>query len=216
MTFADKVIQFNTSLDLTKRLPRSIGVLNPFVENKNALTVSSEFYKKYYDDNRTRKLILGINPGRHGAGITGIPFTDTKRLEAFCDLTIPEVSTHEISSVFVYEFIEKYGGAKQFYQDYYINSISPLGFVIKDKKGNKKTSPRSRSPILPLLPLCTNPCPEIVLLLHLCSPPLHSSSAPLLLCTPPLHSSSALIHCTPPLRCSSSTSWSPSSSRAGT
>jgi len=138
MTFADKVIQFNTSLDLTKRLPRSIGVLNPFVENKNALTVSSEFYKKYYDDNRTRKLILGINPGRHGAGITGIPFTDTKRLEAFCDLTIPEVSTHEISSVFVYEFIEKYGGAKQFYQDYYINSISPLGFVIKDKKGKEK------------------------------------------------------------------------------
>jgi len=138
MTFADKVIQFNTSLDLTKRLPRSIGVLNPFVENKNALTVSSEFSKKYYDDNPTRKLILGINPGRHGAGVTGIPFTDTKRLEAFCDLTIPEVSTHEISSVFVYEFIEKYGGAKQFYQDYYINSISPLGFVIKDKKGKEK------------------------------------------------------------------------------
>ena len=138
MTFADKVIQFNTTLDLTIKLPPTIGVLNPFVENKNALAVSSQFYKKYYNDNRSRKLILGINPGRHGAGVTGIPFTDTKRLETFCDLTIPEVSTHEISSVFVYEFIEKYGGAKQFYQDYYINSISPLGFVIKDKNGKEK------------------------------------------------------------------------------
>ena len=138
MTFAQHVIQFNTSLNLTTALPSGIAVMNPFAENSHALAVSSAFYQKYYNDTQPRKLILGINPGRHGAGVTGIPFTDTKRLTKFCDLSIPAISTHEISSVFIYEVIQQYGGVSKFYQDYYINSISPLGFVIKDQKGREK------------------------------------------------------------------------------
>jgi len=138
MTFAQHVIHFNTSLNLTTALPSGIDVMNPFAENFHALAVSSAFYQKYYNDTQPRKLILGINPGRHGAGVTGIPFTDTKRLTEFCDLSIPAISTHEISSVFIYEVIQQYGGVSKFYQDYYINSISPLGFVIKDKKGREK------------------------------------------------------------------------------
>jgi len=138
MTFAQQVIQFNSSLKLTTALPANIAVMNPFAENPHALTVSSAFYQKYYNDTKPRKLILGINPGRHGAGITGIPFTDTKRLEEFCNLSIPEVNTHEISSVFVYEMIQHYGGVQAFYNDFYINSISPLGFIIKDNKGREK------------------------------------------------------------------------------
>jgi len=138
MTFAQQVIQFNSSLKLSTPLPANIAVMNPFAENKHALEVSSQFYQKYYNDTQARKLILGINPGRHGAGVTGIPFNDTKRLEEFCNLSIPDVSTHEISSVFVYEMIQQYGGVEQFYQNFYINSISPLGFVIKDKKGREK------------------------------------------------------------------------------
>ena len=138
MTFAQQVIQFNCSLNLTTALPANIGIMNPFAENPHALEVSSAFYQKFYNDTKPRKLILGINPGRHGAGITGIPFTDTKRLAEFCDMTIPDISTHEISSVFVYEVIEQYGGVKAFYNDLYINSISPLGFVIKDKNGREK------------------------------------------------------------------------------
>ena len=138
MTFAQQVIQFNSSLKLTTTLPAQIGIMNPFTENPHALTVSSAFYQKFYNDTKPRKLILGINPGRHGAGITGIPFTDTKRLAEFCDLSIPDISTHEISSVFVYEVIQQYGGVQAFYNDIYINSISPLGFVIKDKNGREK------------------------------------------------------------------------------
>jgi len=138
MTFAQQVNQFNSSLDLNANLPAGIDVMNPFAENPHALAVSSAFYQKYYNDTKPRKLILGINPGRHGAGVTGIPFTDTKRLAEFCKLSIPEVSTHEISSVFVYEVIQQYGGVSKFYKDYYINSTSPLGFVIKDNNGREK------------------------------------------------------------------------------
>lgn len=137
MTFAEKVIQFNRNLDLTVKLPENIRVMNPFKENKDALEISSKFYKKYYNDYNQRRLILGINPGRFGAGVTGIPFTDTKRLEEKCGIKLDDVTTHETSSVFVYDVIEQYGGVEKFYSRFYINSISPLGFVKTNDKGKE-------------------------------------------------------------------------------
>ena len=44
-------------------------------------------------------------------------------------------TTHEPSSVFVYEAIEAFGGAKAFYQDFFIGSVCPLGFTIRKKGG---------------------------------------------------------------------------------
>lgn len=136
-TFADRIIDFNKSLDLDIVLPDGIRAMNPFKENPEALAVSSAFYRKYYNDNQKRHLILGINPGRFGAGVTGVPFTDTKRLTEKCGLQISNLSTHEPSSVFVYEVIEAYGGPVKFYGDFYINSISPLGFVMTNDKGRE-------------------------------------------------------------------------------
>ncbi len=135
-TFAQKVIEFNKHLEFTGKLPENIKIMNPFRENEEILPISSRFYEKFYNDNETRKLILGINPGRHGAGVTGIPFTDTKRLNEVCDIKIDSVSTHEPSSVFVYEMIDHYGGAEKFYGNYFITAMSPLGFIIKNSKGN--------------------------------------------------------------------------------
>ncbi len=126
-TFADKVIACNKNLHLDARLPEGIRVMNPFTENPQALATSSAFYKKFYNDHNRRHLILGINPGRFGAGVTGIPFTDTKRLEEKCGLKIDGIHTYEPSSVFVYEMIDAYGGVEAFYKDFYINSPSPLG-----------------------------------------------------------------------------------------
>ena len=105
MTFAEKIIQFNKNLDLSVTLPENIRVMNPFKENKEALEISSTFYTKYYNDHEQRRLILGINPGRFGAGVTGIPFTDTKRLEEKCGIKFNGITTHETSSVFVYDMI---------------------------------------------------------------------------------------------------------------
>ncbi len=136
-TFAEKVISFNKNLRLDIELPKDIRVMNPFTENPGALAVSSAFYRKYYDDHKKRHLILGINPGRFGAGVTGVPFTDTKRLGEKCGLKIKNLSTHEPSSVFVYEVIDAYGGVERFFSDFYINSPSPLGFVKTNSKGKQ-------------------------------------------------------------------------------
>ncbi len=109
--------------------------MNPYLEPA-IREIVTQFYQKYYRGNQPRKIILAINPGRLGAGATGIPFTDTKRLKDSCMIksTIPE--THEPSSVFVYEVINAFGGPEKFYNEFFIGSVSPLGFLKKNEKGN--------------------------------------------------------------------------------
>lgn len=139
MSFADKVISFNSSLAFTGALPAGIRIMNPFKENPYALEISSAFYKKFYDDELPRHLILGINPGRFGGGVTGIPFTDTKRLQKDCGIAWPAAETHEPSSAFIYEMIAAYGGPEKFYRKFYIHSICPLGFTVA-KPGGKEVN----------------------------------------------------------------------------
>src|ERR1700678_2440482 len=129
MTFADKVIPFNKQVDFKGTLPPGISIMNPFKENPQVNILMEQFYQKYYADNNKRYLILGINPGRFGGGVTGIPFTDSKRLKSVCGIDYEGKETHEPSSVFVYEMIEAFGGASEFYKNFYINSMSPLGFT---------------------------------------------------------------------------------------
>ena len=111
--------------------------MNPFRENKEALNISAKFYKKFYDDNNPRHIILGINPGRFGAGVTGVPFTDTKRLFDECGLEFSGKPTHEPSATFIYEVIRAYGGTKRFYGNFYIQSICPLGFTTTNDKNKQ-------------------------------------------------------------------------------
>ncbi|MEO9210301.1 MAG: uracil-DNA glycosylase family protein [Ginsengibacter sp.] len=136
-TFADKIIAFNKKIHYKGDLPSGISVMNPFRENAHALEISSQFYKKYYNDINSRHIILGINPGRFGAGITGVPFTDTKRLLQECHITFEGKLTHEPSATFIYEMINAYGGVEKFYQKFYIQSICPLGFTIMNDKGKE-------------------------------------------------------------------------------
>ncbi len=137
MNFAEQVIEFNKSLEFPWQLPDGVRIMNPFAENKSALEASSRFYRKFYDDNKLRRPIIGINPGRFGAGVTGIPFTDTKRLVEKCGITIEGLSTYEPSSVFVYRLIDAYGGVELFFGNFYITSVSPLGFVNINEKGKE-------------------------------------------------------------------------------
>lgn len=135
-TFADKVIHFNQHLNYLGSLPDGFQVLNPYLDNPETMEVMQKFYHKYYNDNLQRKFIIGINPSRNGAGVTGVPFTDTKRLESVCGITMHSAHTHEISSVFIYDMIEAFGGVEEFYSKFYINSPFPLAIVKKSKDGN--------------------------------------------------------------------------------
>ncbi len=135
MPISEKIIGFNRQLEFTNPLPDGIRIMNPYAENPHALEISSRFYRKFYGDDQPRRMIMGINPGRFGAGVTGIPFTDTRRLKEKLGMEIPGLSTYEPSSVFVYEFIEAFGGMEAFYGRYYISAVCPLGFVKVNEKG---------------------------------------------------------------------------------
>jgi hypothetical protein len=136
-TFADRVIAFNKRLAFRGELPAGIRIMNPFREDKQVPALAAEFYKKYYNDQQKRHIILGINPGRFGGGITGIPFTDPKRLVEKCRIPYHGKPAHEPSSVFIYEMIDAFGGPATFYQKFYINSLCPLGFVSQKANGKE-------------------------------------------------------------------------------
>lgn len=127
--FGNRVIGFNQSLRYTGELPEGFRVMNPYHDNPETMDVMTAFYQNYYQDNNQRKFIIGINPSRHGAGVTGVPFTDTKRLESVCGIRMHSAHTHEISSVFLYDMIAAFGGADLFYSQFYINSPFPLAIV---------------------------------------------------------------------------------------
>lgn len=135
-TFGERVIDFNRHLRYDEALPEGFAVLNPYVDNPETMEVMRAFYGRFYNDNASRRFIIGINPSRNGAGVTGVPFTDTKRLESACGIVMHSAHTHEVSSVFLYEMIAAYGGVAAFYKDFYINSPFPLAIVRRGSDGN--------------------------------------------------------------------------------
>jgi hypothetical protein len=140
MTFADKVLVFYKQLAITSRLPKGVEVLNPYQDEK-AFELCKAFYHKYYSDHNSRQLILGINPGRFGGGITGIPFTDPGKLEKICGIPNDFGKKAELSADYIYKMIERFSGPENFYGQYFFNSVSPLGFTQDGKNMNYYDTP---------------------------------------------------------------------------
>lgn len=140
MTFADKILSFYKSLAITGKLPKGVEVLNPY-QQAEAFELCEQFYKKYYNDSNKRFAILGINPGRFGGGITGIPFTDPLKLEAISGIKNNMQKKAELSADFIHAMISAFGGLEKFYGSYFFNSVSPLGFTLDGKNLNYYDTP---------------------------------------------------------------------------
>ena len=128
MSFYRKYFEFIDSLEFPENLPGGVELLNPF-RRPETYELARQFYRKFYDDDKKRLFLIGINPGRFGAGVTGVPFTDPIRLETQCGIPNHLDKKPELSSVFVYEMIDAFGGVKDFYANVFFTSVSPLGFV---------------------------------------------------------------------------------------
>ncbi len=132
MTIADKLIEYYSTIEKPKKLIRGVELLYPF-DQAEVIEAISSFYKQYLSDNNKRTLLIGINPGRLGGGITGIPFTDPIRLIEVCGIENEFDRKPELSSTFVYDMINNLGGPDEFYSKFLITSVCPLGFM-KDGK----------------------------------------------------------------------------------
>ena len=135
MNFGTRVIDYYKSLRPDWKLPRGFDLIYPF-DNAETLSVFEKFFSKYFADNQNRHFLFGINPGRFGAGVTGIPFTDPKILSEICGIDNSFKMRNELSSLFIYESIEAFGGVEKFYSQFYITSVCPLGFLTKGKNCN--------------------------------------------------------------------------------
>jgi hypothetical protein len=132
MIFSNGVLSFYRSLNIDRKLPARVKVMNPYQDDLT-FECCKNFYEKYYHDSNSRTLLLGINPGRFGSGTTGISFTDPIRLENICGISNPFPKKPELSADFIYRMILEYGGPEKFYSNYFISAVSPLGFT-KDGK----------------------------------------------------------------------------------
>ena len=88
------------------------------------------------DDQKERTLLIGINPGRFGAGVTGVNFTAPRQLSRYLGIEHPFKDQTELSAEFIYDMIEAYGGARKFYSRFFMGSVCPLGFVQGGKNIN--------------------------------------------------------------------------------
>ncbi|MEZ5055972.1 MAG: DUF4918 family protein [Saprospiraceae bacterium] len=132
---ASSILDFHFSLPDSLEVPSGIEVIYPYHDNETRASIEA-FYQKFYEDTHPRIVMFGINPGRFGAGVTGIPFTDPIRLELECGIKNDFEKKKELSSEFVYQFINAFGGAAMFYSKFYINSVCPLGFLKDGKNYN--------------------------------------------------------------------------------
>lgn len=126
-TFGARAFRFYTSL-ATPRVPRGVEVMNPYTDPPVRGYVRA-FLGKYFSDNRERVLILGINPGRFGAGVTGVTFADPVALADECGIPNDLARRRELSSVFVYRVINALGGPDEFHSRFFLSAVCPLGFT---------------------------------------------------------------------------------------
>lgn len=134
-TWAQNLTQFYSTLQPPKHLPNGITWLHP-QQSGEVMELATAFFQKFYNDTAPRRLLLGINPGRFGAGVTGVNFTAPKQLLHDCGIAHDLRMQSELSAEFIYDVIQAYGGPARFYKHFFIGSVCPLGFVKAGKNIN--------------------------------------------------------------------------------
>jgi hypothetical protein len=104
-----------------------ISILDGF--NKN-IELVRRYYQTFYPTQAKRIVLCCINPGRNGAGKTGIPFIDYRSAAQL--LSDVEHDDREQSAQFILSIINEIG-SQTFYKNVYMTNISWFGFI---KGGN--------------------------------------------------------------------------------
>jgi hypothetical protein len=122
-------------------LPGSVVVRNSFHEPE-VQAILRAFAQKFYAADTQRVGIFGINPGRFGGGRTGVAFTDPVALSTECGIghELPR-QRRELSSEFVYHFINELGGPVAFYEHFFLSSVYPLELTHAGKNYNYYDAP---------------------------------------------------------------------------
>ncbi|MGI4875654.1 MAG: uracil-DNA glycosylase family protein [Janthinobacterium lividum] len=140
--FPTRLLQLLTTFPLpAQALPHEVQVRNSY-HDPTVQAIFAQFAQRFYSGPMPRVGIFGINPGRFGGGRTGVAFTDPVALATNCGIAheLPR-QRRELSSEFVYQFIEALGGAGEFYQHFFLSAIYPLELTCDGKNYNYYDSP---------------------------------------------------------------------------
>jgi hypothetical protein len=110
-------------------------MINPYNCQK-VKSVVKEFFSKFYSDNNKRLFVIGINPGRFGGGLTGISFTDPVALRDRCGIKNNFSTRMELSSIFIYKVIDRFGGVDKFFSNVFLTALYPLAIIKNGKNYN--------------------------------------------------------------------------------
>jgi hypothetical protein len=94
------------------------------------------FARNFYAGSASRTVVLGINPGRRGSGLTGVPFTDGQSLAVECGIDNDFRETRELTSQFVYRVVRHAGGTRAFFNRVFLSAIYPYCLTVAGKNAN--------------------------------------------------------------------------------
>ncbi|MCX7930890.1 MAG: DUF4918 family protein [Chlorobi bacterium] len=149
-TFGKSFLDWLDTLQLPVALPLGYELLEPYKKSEVRAAVTA-FAERYYADANPRVGVFGINPGRFGAGLTGLSFTDPYALGKLCGIQHTLGDGREISATFVYETIEAFGGVERFYRQFYLSALVPFGFTRDGRNVNFYDEPNLERSVLPLI-----------------------------------------------------------------
>lgn len=135
MSFAERAIKYFLRLKTPKLIFNQTELINPY-SSAEVKDIVKKFYYKFYNDNKERLYIIGINPGRFGGGLTGISFTDPVALREQCGIENNLSNQKELSSKFIYTVAKEYGGVKKFYSKVFLTALYPFALVKNGKNYN--------------------------------------------------------------------------------
>ena len=138
-TTAQKILEFYDSLkNADINLPERYRLINPFTgaNQQQIAQITQRFYRQHYHDNKQRFMILGSSPARRGTALTGVPFEDVNHLQKDTRISLDAFGANKRSSSFLYEVMEEYGGRQNFYKQFYMSFVCPLGIENINLKGN--------------------------------------------------------------------------------
>jgi hypothetical protein len=127
-TFGQRVVGFFLHVERPRITTPGFDIMDPY-QSADVQAALQTFCATFYGDHRQRLLILGINPGRFGGGITGISFTDPWALHNLCGIHTSITGQRELSSEFIYAMIDRYGGPPAFFQDCFLSAVLPFGLL---------------------------------------------------------------------------------------
>lgn len=132
MSFSFKATEYFCNLKVPKPDYESVNFINPYSDDDIRYVVK-QFYSKFYNDNKERLFVIGINPGRFGGGLTGIAFTDPVALREHCGIENSLGDRKELSSKFIYSVAETFGGTNKLFSTVFLTALYPFA-ITKDEK----------------------------------------------------------------------------------